>query len=255
MAKLTLSDLSSLTNEASAIAIINANNARIMELAERTFILNGTAPNSLNSNVDMNSYRIQNLPAAVNATEPVRKAEWDTLLTQINSVYANTQAVYDQFDDRFLGAKSTDPTLDNDGNALVTGAIYFNTVTSLMKIWNGTAWQVLAQIDPKAITITSPQSGENITIFFARDSIRVTQITSIMRGISSPSINFSVKYDTDRNGSGTELITGGVTLSSSGTIDTRTSITNPVIPANNWVWITTGALTGTVSEINVTLSF
>ena len=226
-----------------------------MELAERTFILNGTAPNSLNSNVDMNSYRIQNLPAAVNATEPVRKAEWDTLLTQINSVYANTQAVYDQFDDRFLGAKSNDPTLDNDGNALVTGAIYFNTTTSLMKIWNGTAWQVLAQIDPKAITVSAPQSGENITIFYARDSIRVTQITSIMRGSSSPSINFSIKYAGDRNDSGVELITGGITLSSSGTIDTRTSLTNPTIPANTWVWFTSGAVSGVVNELNVTLSF
>jgi hypothetical protein len=47
---------------------------------------------------------------------------------------------YDSFDDRYLGAKSSDPTLDNDGDALVTGALYFNSVSGTMLAWNGTAW-------------------------------------------------------------------------------------------------------------------
>jgi len=49
-------------------------------------------------------------------------------------------ASYDEFDDRYLGAKSTPPTLDNDGNALITGALYWNTVTNEMFVWSGTAW-------------------------------------------------------------------------------------------------------------------
>jgi hypothetical protein len=49
-------------------------------------------------------------------------------------------ASYDSFDDRYLGAKSSDPTLDNDGNALLTGAIYWNSSTSVMKVWSGSAW-------------------------------------------------------------------------------------------------------------------
>ena len=47
---------------------------------------------------------------------------------------------YDNFDDRYLGAKSTAPTLDNDGNALITGALYWNSVSNTMFAWNGTAW-------------------------------------------------------------------------------------------------------------------
>lgn len=46
----------------------------------------------------------------------------------------------DSFDDRYLGTKSSDPTLDNDGNALVSGALYFNTVDSVMKVYEGTTW-------------------------------------------------------------------------------------------------------------------
>ena len=51
-----------------------------------------------------------------------------------------TLAAYDSFDDRYLGAKASDPSVDNDGNALVGGSLYFNTTDSVMKVYTGTAW-------------------------------------------------------------------------------------------------------------------
>jgi hypothetical protein len=49
-------------------------------------------------------------------------------------------ASFDSFDDRYLGAKTSNPSLDNDGNALLTGALYFNSVAGEMRVWNGSAW-------------------------------------------------------------------------------------------------------------------
>lgn len=49
-------------------------------------------------------------------------------------------ASYDSFDDRYLGAKAADPALDNDGNALATGALYYNTGADEMRKWTGAAW-------------------------------------------------------------------------------------------------------------------
>ena len=49
-------------------------------------------------------------------------------------------AALDSFDDRYLGAKASDPTVDNDGNALVSGALYFNTTDDVMKVYTGSAW-------------------------------------------------------------------------------------------------------------------
>jgi hypothetical protein len=47
----------------------------------------------------------------------------------------------DSFDDRYLGAKTADPTVDNDGNALVTGALYYRTTTPVgMKVYDGAQW-------------------------------------------------------------------------------------------------------------------
>jgi hypothetical protein len=49
-------------------------------------------------------------------------------------------AALDNFDDRYLGQKATAPTVDNDGDALVTGALYFDTTDDAMKVWDGTQW-------------------------------------------------------------------------------------------------------------------
>ena len=53
---------------------------------------------------------------------------------------ANAAASYDSFDDRYLGSKASDPTVDNDGDPLVTGALYYNTTSSEMKIYDGSVW-------------------------------------------------------------------------------------------------------------------
>lgn len=53
-------------------------------------------------------------------------------------------ASYDDFDDRYLGAKSSDPSTDNDGDALTAGALYFNTTTNIMQTYTGSAWQSIA---------------------------------------------------------------------------------------------------------------
>jgi hypothetical protein len=53
---------------------------------------------------------------------------------------AAAATTYDNFDDRYLGAKSTAPSVDNDGNALITGALYWNSVSNTMFAWSGSAW-------------------------------------------------------------------------------------------------------------------
>jgi chemotaxis protein histidine kinase CheA len=52
----------------------------------------------------------------------------------------NAAASFDSFDDRYLGAKSANPSVDNDGDALITGALYFNTTANSMKVYNGSSW-------------------------------------------------------------------------------------------------------------------
>ena len=67
----------------------------------------------------------------------------------------NTAALYDLFDDRMLGTKTSDPTLDNDGNALVAGTLYWNTSTSKLRIYNGSIWEDTASAGGVSGTVTS----------------------------------------------------------------------------------------------------
>ena len=60
---------------------------------------------------------------------------------------ANAAASYDSFDDRYLGPKASDPTLDNDGDALLNGALYFNTTTNVIKYYNGSTWNPVEAVD------------------------------------------------------------------------------------------------------------
>ena len=63
-----------------------------------------------------------------------------TSATSAAASATSAAASYDSFDDRYLGAKSSPPSVDNDGNALITGALYWNTSVNKMYVWSGTAW-------------------------------------------------------------------------------------------------------------------
>lgn len=54
---------------------------------------------------------------------------------------AKVEATYDAFDDRYLGDKVAEPALDNDGNPLQTGALFFDSANNVMKVYNGVSWQ------------------------------------------------------------------------------------------------------------------
>jgi hypothetical protein len=60
--------------------------------------------------------------------------------TAAESARDATLAAYDSFDDRYLGAKASAPSLDNDGNALAAGSLYFDTVAQSMQLYTGTIW-------------------------------------------------------------------------------------------------------------------
>jgi hypothetical protein len=72
--------------------------------------------------------------AASSATDAANSA------SSVAGTLAAVEAVYDQFDDRYLGPKASDPTLDNDGNPLVQGTLYFSTSENVMKVYDGANW-------------------------------------------------------------------------------------------------------------------
>ena len=72
-------------------------------------------------------------------------------------------ASYDSFDDRYLGAKASDPTLDNDGGALLTGALYWNSTNDVMKAYSGTVWEDVGSSSANITEYTSTASQTTYT--------------------------------------------------------------------------------------------
>lgn len=68
-----------------------------------------------------------------------------------------TAALLDQFDDRYLGSKSADPTLDNDGNALIDGALYYNTVANNLRVYDlgTTSWGVIDSAPDEKVKVSA----------------------------------------------------------------------------------------------------
>jgi hypothetical protein len=71
----------------------------------------------------------------------------------------NAAASYDAFDDRYLGSKSSAPSVDNDGNTLLTGALYWSTTANQLYIWTGSAWDAAAFSVSGAVTSFNTRTG------------------------------------------------------------------------------------------------
>jgi hypothetical protein len=87
---------------------------------------------------------------------------------------AAAAASYDSFDDRYLGAKSADPTLDNDGNALIAGALYYNdgTVTAGdkgMYVYDGSQWIAASAASTSILVVYKYTATSGQTTFSGND--------------------------------------------------------------------------------------
>jgi hypothetical protein len=78
---------------------------------------------------------------------------------------SSAATTYDNFDDRYLGSKSSAPTVDNDGNTLLVGAIYWNSTLNNMYVWSGSTWVQIATTSVyTAPTIGTTSIGSGATV-------------------------------------------------------------------------------------------
>ena len=96
------------------------------------------------------------------------------------------EAALDTFDDKFLGSKSSDPTVDNDGNALTDGALYFNTTLNVMKVYDlgNTQWKQL-------VPTTSQQANIDTVAGISSNVTTVAGISSSVTSVASNSTNIN----------------------------------------------------------------
>lgn len=232
MAKLTLTDLTSSYRSNTAL---NANQALIEAAIENTLSRDGTAPNAMSASLDMGTNLIINVTdpsnpqdgatknyvdglisdGAANATASAASAaaalvsennaaasegNASTSATNASASEVAAAASYDSFDDRYLGAKSTAPTLDNDSNALLDGAMYFNDGTTpadgpALYVYDltNTTW---IRVSDGIISITANEfTGDGATVAFTisgtppSDGALLVSVDGVSQPVSSYSVS------------------------------------------------------------------
>lgn len=82
---------------------------------------------------------------------------------------ASAAALLDNFDDRYLGPKSAAPTVDNDGNPLMVGALYWDTTTNKMRVYTASGWVDSTSMSQAALTIYRYTATAGQTTFSGAD--------------------------------------------------------------------------------------
>ena len=126
--------------------------------------------------------------AATSATNAANSATASAnSATAASNAQAAAEAALDTFDDDFLGSKTSDPSVDNDGNALSDGALYFNTTDNVMKVYDlgNTQWKQLV-----------PTSSQQTSIDTVSGSITNVNLvgTAISTGGLSGATSFAERY-------------------------------------------------------------
>jgi len=92
---------------------------------------------------------------------------------------AAAAASYDQFDDRYLGQKSSAPSTDNDGDALVTGALYYDTTAQEMRVYDGAGWLAASAASVVSLVTFEYTASAAQTAFTGADNNGVTLAYSV----------------------------------------------------------------------------
>jgi len=134
--------------------------------------------------------------AATSATNAAASlASMGSNVTQAQTAATNAAASFDAFDDIFLGAKSSVPTVDNDGDALQTGALYFNTTSDKMFVrTSGGSWTAAGSAVNGTTNRQSYIATANQTTFAATYDIGYIDV--YLNGIKLSSSDFTASNGT-----------------------------------------------------------
>lgn len=106
----------------------------------------------------------------------------------------------------------------------------------------------------KSITLESPTSSEDVTMWYTNKAITITQLSAVVAG-TSPGVTYTVRHDVNRSDTGTEVVTSGTSVASTTTGTITTVFNDATIPADSWVWIETTSTSGTVTQFSLTIEY
>jgi len=124
----------------------------------------------------------------INLTNQINdwRVDYNNLVSQL--------ADYDEFSTLYLGSNSSDPSTDNEGNALQVGAIYFNTVDNVLKYYTGTGWTTNSTSGVFVDQFTGDNSTQSFTLSYEPSNETLTYV--FIDGVYQSKSDYSVSGNT-----------------------------------------------------------
>jgi|14BtaG_2_1085337.scaffolds.fasta_scaffold01259_2 hypothetical protein len=212
-----VSTVSGISANVTTVAGISSNVTTVAGISGNVTTVAGQTTNL--QNVTDNLTAIQN--AATNATNAATSAT--SAATSATAAAASQTAAaasaasaassYDSFDDRYLGVKASDPTVDNDGDPLSSGLLYFSSSENIMKVYDGASWIAATSAGNVSLTTYQYTATSGQTTFSGSDDNAATltyTVNNILVTLNG-SLLFNGTDYTATNGTSIVLTSGATT--------------------------------------------
>jgi hypothetical protein len=210
-----LVDAASATSSASAAATSATNASNSATAAAASAAAAATSESNASTSESNASTSETNAASSASAAS--------TSASNAASSEAAAAAIFDNFDDSYLGAKASNPSVDNDGDPLEDGALYFDTTNNVIKVYDlgTTTW---FQLTP---TVAN-QNNINTVAAISADITQAATDSADIQTVAADSADIQTLADIEDGTVATNAISNAGTNTAN-----ITTVAGQISPTNN----------------------
>jgi len=184
-------NIASVNTNATNIASINTNATNITDIQNASTNAATATTKAAEAATSASNAATSETNAATSATNAATSASAAAASqTAAAASAASAASAFDNFDDTYLGSKTSDPTTDNDGDPLNAGDLYFNSTANEMRVYDGANWIAATSAGTASLILYEYTATSGQTTFSGADdnaaslSYTVNNIQVVMNGVT-----------------------------------------------------------------------
>ena len=257
--------ISTISSGYASTTTLNENFEALQEAFDNTISRDGSTPNTMSADLDMNGNDIIGASSVLVggvdylAQSLAYKNAAETAKTAAEAAKVAAELAYDNFDDRYLGVKTSDPSTDNDGNALLDGALFFDTTLNVLKVYDqgNTSWKRTTPTTSEQANINTVSGISSDVTTVADNDANVTTVagnTTNINTVAGNNANVTTVAGIDANVSTVAGISSNVTTVANNDSNVTAVATNEAninaVAANNGNITTVAGINSDVTTVS-----